>query len=194
MNWIRAIPICFILLLGVCSNAVSQNFSWNTDVANYKYSVIFGTSNYAAGISSASTVVASATRITSKITIPERTKSASINIREGTSVLMSTNAISGNISNASVAFGIFDSPAEADFYVANYATVGEVPDYMIPIGDTSITYAPCNGKSLFSKFGYSTVPLTKSSKALVAYVVFNATGTTSANTEGFTIEVLFNRE
>lgn len=193
MNWIRAIPIFFILLLGFCSSAVSQNFSWNTDVANYKYSVIFGTSNYAA-ISSASTVVASATRITSKLTIPERTTSASINIREGTSVLMSTNAISGNMSNASVAFGIFDSHAEADFYVANHATVGEVPDYMIPIGDTSITYAPCNGKSLFSKFGYSTVPLTKSSKAIVAYVVFNATGTTSANTEGFTIEVLFNRE
>lgn len=194
MNRIRAIPFCFILLLGFCSDATSQTFIWDKQIENYKYTVTFGTSDHSISITSASTVVAAAT-VTSRLNIPERTNSASINIRCGTAVLYwATTTISGDITSASMAIGIFDSPAEADFYITNHASLGEVPEYRMPSGDTSILYLPYNSKSKFEDYGYSTIPLTKSSKALVVWLLPVSSGLAAINNDALTVEVLFNRE
>lgn len=194
MNWIRAIPIVVLFSLGICSNAFSQAFTWDTQVANYKYSVTFGTIDHTVGIESATTVVAAAT-VTTRLQIPERSTSANINIRAGTAVIYwATTTISGNITSASVAIGIFDSPTEADFYVTNHVSIGDVPQYRVPIGDTSVTYAACNIKTQFEDYGYYTVPLTKSSRSMVIWVFPTSDGLSAINQDGFTIEVLFNRE
>lgn len=184
----------FLVVFAFFINTIHPVFAedrwpWESISENFAYRCVIGATTY---ISPASKWVSS------RLSIPGSAQSLSLTIREGTSTISyATTAISGTIQDVTFDIGIFDQRSGmAPLYQNNMNTIGVPPPYMIPIGDSSITYQQVNGISNFTSYGNRFIPLSNygASKDLILYASMSRINdATKVNNQGITFEVLFNK-